>query len=176
MSSRKTDKPPTKPDKSLTFPSVETTNRFQTLGRIPQPYSYTSALASDPAFSINAHNKQIDPFASKYVTVIPTSRSVSQFQTTDNPAPTYLPKPAQHKLFYIEPSLLSLKDPAQIAKTYFPRNWHFTPEHPEKTLAYYKEILVQTASVHFKPITDRIDATKIIYHSLYIHRVLTLEQ
>ena len=178
MSSRKTDKPIIKTENQLALPTVETANRFQTLGRIPQPYTYSSALVSDP---IDQHKPlvtnptQMDPFASDYITTIPATRSITQYQT-----PTYLayiekPTP-QHKLSFIEPSLKHLKEPAQIAKAYYPPGWHFAPEHPQKTLAYYKEILVQQGSVHFKPIRDKNDPAKIIYHSLYIHGVLTLKQ
>jgi hypothetical protein len=39
-----------------------------------------------------------------------------------------------------------------LALSYFPTDFHWIPEHSQKNLAYYTNILIQTKSVHFKPI------------------------
>ena len=71
---------------------------------------------------------------------------------------------------------LNIKDPIELAKFFFPPGWHFTPMHPDKSIAFYKNILLQHQSVVFKPIFDKRDPTKIIYHFLYIHNIVSLDE
>lgn len=59
---------------------------------------------------------------------------------------------------------------------YFPPGWHFAPFSPYKSLHFYKDILVQTESVQIKAIYDRTDQTKVIYHSLYIKKIIIMSE
>ncbi|CAL2257314.1 unnamed protein product [Prunus armeniaca] len=63
--------------------------------------------------------------------------------------------------------------PAMIALNHFPPGFHYLPHSPYKSLKFYREILHETKSVDIKPIRDKIDPQKIIYHSLYIYQVLS---
>ena len=68
----------------------------------------------------------------------------------------------------------SIKSPSDLALSYFPRNFHWIPKHPQKNIAYYSNILKQTKSVHFKPIyCQTFVPKKIIFHNVYIDKVLS---
>ncbi|CAL8990427.1 unnamed protein product [Prunus brigantina] len=86
----------------------------------------------------------------------------------------YLPKSNFH-LFVIEPVYDINSDPVAIAKHYFPPGFHYMPPSPYKSLKYYRDILLETQSVEIKPIKDRDHPEIILYHSLYIHRVMSQE-
>jgi hypothetical protein len=46
--------------------------------------------------------------------------------------------------------------------SYFPPDFHWIPEHPKKNLVYYTNILIQTKSIHIKPIFSKIsDSPKL---------------
>ena len=49
----------------------------------------------------------------------------------------------------------------------------FIPFAPYKSLSYYKDILIQTDFIVIKPILDRKDDTKVLYHSLYIKQIIS---
>ncbi|CAL9011728.1 unnamed protein product [Prunus brigantina] len=49
------------------------------------------------------------------------------------------------------------------------------PPSPYKSLKYYRDILLETQSVEIKPIKDRDHPEIILYHSLYIHKVMSQE-
>ncbi|KAG7960451.1 hypothetical protein I3843_10G124200, partial [Carya illinoinensis] len=66
-------------------------------------------------------------------------------------------------------------DPYKIATRYFPPNFHWIPENPAKNLQFYSSILIHTDSLTIKPIYDKIDDSKLIYHSAYILRFITEE-
>ncbi|XP_008223327.1 PREDICTED: uncharacterized protein LOC103323141 [Prunus mume] len=86
----------------------------------------------------------------------------------------YLPKSNSH-LFVIEPNYDIHSDPVAIARHYFPPGFHYIPPSPYKSLKYYRDILLETQSVEIKPIKDRDHPEIILYHSLYIHRVISQE-
>ncbi|KAI5335121.1 hypothetical protein L3X38_025254 [Prunus dulcis] len=49
------------------------------------------------------------------------------------------------------------------------------PSSPSKSLKYYRNILLETKSVEIKPIKDRDHPEIILYHSLYIHQIISQE-
>jgi hypothetical protein len=63
-----------------------------------------------------------------------------------------------------------------LVKAYYPPGFHFLPSHPSKSLKFYRDILFETKSITIKPIPDKKDPTKILYHSLYIVRIISLSQ
>jgi hypothetical protein len=69
----------------------------------------------------------------------------------------------------------SVKDPNQSALSYFPPRFYWVREHPLKDLSYYTNILKETNSIHFKPIFDKTDTTKLLYHSVYFDKLIHLK-
>ncbi|KAL4650249.1 hypothetical protein ACB092_01G074000 [Castanea dentata] len=63
-----------------------------------------------------------------------------------------------------------------IAKSYFPPRFHWIPEHSDKKLEYYSDILRIEKSIIIKTIFDLIDKTKIIYHSVYLKDIISEEK
>lgn len=61
-------------------------------------------------------------------------------------------------------------DPIKLAMQFFFPGWHFTSHNPYKSLTFYKNILLKIESIFIKPIYDRNDDTKFIYHSLFIKK------
>ncbi|CAL9024064.1 unnamed protein product, partial [Prunus brigantina] len=98
--------------------------------------------------------------------------------TPFSPSPFY-PKTSPYvfkstsNLFILEPHVTASLSPALIAQNHFPPGFHYLPHSPYKSLKFYREILHETKSVDIKPILDKIDPQKIIYHSLYIYQVLS---
>ncbi|CAL8992099.1 unnamed protein product [Prunus brigantina] len=86
----------------------------------------------------------------------------------------YLPKSNFH-LFVIEPNYNVNSEPVALARHYFPPGFHYMPPSPYKSLKYYRDILLETQSVEIKPIKDRDHPETILYHSLYIHRIISQE-
>ncbi|CAL9001837.1 unnamed protein product, partial [Prunus brigantina] len=86
----------------------------------------------------------------------------------------YLPKSNFH-LFVIEPNYNVNSEPVAIARHYFPPGFHYMPPSPYKSLKYYRDILLETQSIEIKPIKDRDHPEIILYHSLYIHRIISQE-
>ncbi|CAL9012791.1 unnamed protein product [Prunus brigantina] len=86
----------------------------------------------------------------------------------------YLPKSNFH-LFVIEPNYNVNSEPVALARHYFPPGFHYMPPSPYKSLKYYRDILLETQSVEIKPIKDRDHPEIILYHSLYIHRIISQE-
>ncbi|KAI8558939.1 hypothetical protein RHMOL_Rhmol04G0135200 [Rhododendron molle] len=141
-------------------------NKFQVLGTIPKT-TYSSALATLPKPSNDIMN---DPFRSKQT--IQPSQPNSQTH-----APTqYMLKPATLNLFSVEPVHKHTHDPIELVKVFFPPGCHFIPAHPDKTLAFYNDILMHHQSITIKPITDKRDSSKVIYHSIYIHNIVNLDE
>ncbi|CAL2259655.1 unnamed protein product [Prunus armeniaca] len=131
-------------------------NRFSPLGSTLSQMrpNYQSALTSS-----------YDPF------VLPptaTPLSSSTFRPKTSP---YISKSTAN-LFIVEPHVSVSMSPAMIALNHFPPGFHYLPHSPYKSLKFYREILHETKSVDIKPIRDKIDPQKIIYHSLYIYQIL----
>ncbi|CAL9029902.1 unnamed protein product [Prunus brigantina] len=131
-------------------------NRFSPLGSTVAPTrpNYQSALVSS-----------YDPFQ------LPPTATPMSSQFFPKSSPYVLKNTAN--LFILEPHIHKSMSPAQIAEHHFPTNFHYLPHSPYKSLKFYREILHETKSVEIKPIRDKTDPTKIIYHSLYIHKVLS---
>ena len=69
-----------------------------------------------------------------------------------------------------------IKDPLKLATNYFPLNFHWILEYNGKNLSYYSAILFHEKLVLIKSIPDKIDKSKIIYHSVFILNVITEEK
>ncbi|XP_028100604.1 uncharacterized protein LOC114299969 isoform X3 [Camellia sinensis] len=137
---------------------IEMINRYQVFGNISRP-NYSSALATNP-FASSSQAVSVTPFPTNPVR---SSRSDYTKSHTTN-------------LFYKEPSHPKGQVIHEIAKSYFGSGCHFILSHPEKTLTYYKDILIHHQSVLIKPIYDRTYASKILYHSIYIHNIVSLAE
>ncbi|CAL8995955.1 unnamed protein product [Prunus brigantina] len=133
-------------------PPISVANQFSALGSTVGQIrpSYQSTLISS-----------YDPFSA--------SSSVAFKKTSP-----YLPKSNFH-LFVIEPNYNINSEPVAIARHYFPPGFHYMPPSPYKSLKYYRDILLETQSVEIKPIKDRDHPEIILYHSLYIHRIISQE-
>ena len=46
--------------------------------------------------------------------------------------------------------------------------FYWIPEHREKNLNYYSDLLRHEKSIIINTISDRVDTSKIIYHSVYL--------
>jgi hypothetical protein len=84
----------------------------------------------------------------------------------------YHVKTPGHNLFYVDSDFSHLKTAEVLAKAYYPPLWHFPTIHPLKSLKFYRDILFEIESDQIKPITDRQDQTKVLYHSLYVMKIL----
>ncbi|KAI5330042.1 hypothetical protein L3X38_029439 [Prunus dulcis] len=131
-------------------------NRFSslgsTIGQIRPSYQSTLVASYDP-FSVD----------------VPAGPSVAPKKTSP-----YLPKSQSH-LFVIEPLYDVHHNPVEIVKHYFPPGFHYMPSSPYKSPKYYRDILLETKSVEIKPIKDRDHPEIILYHSLYIHQIISQE-
>ncbi|KAI8571495.1 hypothetical protein RHMOL_Rhmol01G0124300 [Rhododendron molle] len=147
-------------------------NRYQVLGQIPPKLEYKSALAYIPSPS---QCIATDPFCSQKS--IQTSQSSQPNYPVKTSTPTeYLLKPVTTKLFSIEPVHQNVHQPFELVNSFFPPGWHFVPAHPDKSLSFYRDILQLHKSILIKPIKDKINPNKVIYHSLYIHNIVSLDQ
>jgi hypothetical protein len=140
---------------SPTVSSVALTNRF--LAFSPgSPISYSSTLASPYDSFVDSFQKSRFPFI-KY----------------DKPS-AYVVVPYYLHLFSVEMNRSHIKFPGQLALSYFPLNFHWIPEHPLKNLAYYTNILIQTKSIHFKPIYFKTsESPRLFFHSVYFHKIIS---
>jgi hypothetical protein len=143
------------PAASPTTTSLALTNRFMTFS--PEPnITFSSALATE-----------FSPFLG------PSIRPRMPFIKAEKPS-AYIRLPFFQHLFFIEIGMAPIKDPSQLAIAYFPSRFHWVPEHPLKDISYYTTILVETKSVHFKPILDQ-KTGKTLYMSVYFDKVLLLK-
>ncbi|KAG2667224.1 hypothetical protein I3760_15G103200 [Carya illinoinensis] len=138
---------PPKPVSTKPASPKEFANRFTTLGSISKPASFASTLSTT-----------YDPYAA-----FASSKTV------------YIRKMCSWNLFYIESNRSIDTDPYKIATRYFPPNFHWIPENLIKNLQYYFSILIHTDSLVIKPIYDKTDKSKLLYHSAYISQLITEE-
>ena len=103
---------------------IEMINRYQVLGNIRRP-NYSSALATNH-FAAPSQVVSITPFPAN---PIRSARSDYVKSTTTN-------------LFFKEPSHPKSQIISDLAKSFFGPGWHFVPSHPEKSITYYKDILI----------------------------------
>ena len=160
---------------------VNVVNRFQSLGPIPTQKPYSLALDSKPK-----QTNPLDPYDPINVVglinlggtsidiCLPEPRPIHTNYPIQKSYTEYVPKPDPDNLFFIEPHMTNKKDPVKLAAQFFPPGWHFKPDNPEKSLPFYKDILVSTNSISVKAIYDRNDQTKVIFHSIYIIQVISM--
>ena len=58
---------------------------------------------------------------------------------------------------------------------YFPPQFHWIPEHCQKNVQYYSDILRHKNSITNKAIKDKANSDKIIYHSVYLNHIISEE-
>ena len=82
--------------------------------------------------------KDVENIASKHIfarwqaiTIFPRNPNVSQ----------YVKKRYVQNLFSVEPNRASITNPFRLATSYFPPKFHWIPEHSQKTVQYYSEML-----------------------------------
>ena len=143
--------------KETVYP-LDIVNQFTPLGTIPKP-NYSSILATsyDP-YALSTVNQPVK-------TIYPKVSNTSQ----------YVKKQYVQNLFSIEPNRASITDPFSLATSYFPPRFHRIPKHGEKTVQYYYDILRHENSITIKAITDKINTTKIIYHSVFLNHIISEE-
>ena len=133
-------------------------NCFTPLGTIPK-LNYSSVLASsyDP-YALTIVNQPVKP-------TFPKTSNASQ----------YVKKQCLQNLFSIESNRASITDPFRLATSYFLPKFHWIPEHSEKTVQYYYDILRHEKSITIKAIPDKSNTSKIIYHSVFLNSIISEE-
>jgi hypothetical protein len=121
--------------------AIELANRFAPFGS-ENPASYSSTLAAP-----------FDPFAD-------FSQKPRFAGPTYNKSSAYMTLPFSQHLFSIELERSKVKSASDLALSYFPKGFHWIPEHPLKSLAFYSNILSQTKSVVIKPIYDQFSTPR----------------
>ena len=99
----------------------------------------------------------------------------SSKSTYQGPKIEYVKKPTTHNIFDIEPAHAHLSNPVDLVNGYLELGWTFIPLDPEKTFTFYQDILFHTQSIFIKPIPNRNDPSKIIYHSLYVQKFILVK-
>jgi hypothetical protein len=112
---------------------VQMVNRFTTLD---------STISPRPTFQ-SALVNYFDPFED--------IEPLKPFKIFPKTSPYYAKSPS-HNLFIIESDFSHLKSPEAIAKAYFPFLWHFPAIHLEKSIKFYRDVLLQTKSIQINPI------------------------
>ena len=144
--------------KELASP-IEIANHFTTLGTILWP-NYSTVLASS-----------FDPYA-----ITPINQPIRNVFPRNSNNPQYIKKQYFQNLFYIEPNRVSISDPFKLAKTYFPTRLYWIPEHTEKNLQYYSNLLRHEKSIVINTISNKADSSKNIYHSVYLVNIIPEEK
>lgn len=163
--------------------SISSVNPTPSRPRALVPYTSHSPINLTSQYGPGSTISQIRPnYQSALVTANDPFRSIERapvpqvnFQKSSPPSP-YVQKGINRNLLCIEPKFIHLKNPVHIAKLCFPPYWHFIPESSQKPLRFYTDILFQTGSIQVKATPDKNDPSKIIFHSLYIQKVLTLSE
>ena len=97
--------------------------------------------------------------------------------TSKNPNTSqYVSKQYRQNLFSIESNRALTKDPLKLATSYFPQSFHWIPKHIGKDLRYCSTVLFHEKSIFIKPISDKADTSKIIYHSVILLYIVTEEK
>ncbi|KAL0015274.1 hypothetical protein SO802_002343 [Lithocarpus litseifolius] len=150
-----TDKPIVK--KELVS-SLEIVNHFTPLGTIPKP-NYSSVLVSSyDLYALISVNQPIK-------TDFPKASCTSQ----------YVKKQSFQNLFFIESNRASITDLFRLATNYFRPRFHWIPEHSEKTVQYYSDILRHENSITIRAIENKINTSKVIYHSVFLNHIISEE-
>jgi hypothetical protein len=129
-------------------------NRFTTLGSTISPRrTFQFALVS-----------HYDPFED-----IEPQKPFNRFPKTS----PYYAKLSSHNLFIVESDFSHLKSPEAIVKAYFPPLWYFPAIHLEKSIKFYRDVLLETESIQINPIKCQREQTKVIFHSLFIMKFIS---
>ena len=137
---------------------LDIVNRFTALCTIPRP-NYSPILASSyDLYALTIVNQTIK-------TVYPNASNVSQ----------YVKKQYVQNLFSIEPNRPSIINPFTLATSYFPPHFQQIPEHCQKNVQYYSDILCHENSITIKTIKDKANSDKIIYHSVFLNKIISEE-
>ena len=121
---------------------ISLANRY-VVSTIPKP-NYERPLLTQSSFSFTLVSPTLraitpnivdDPFGP-----LQSQRS-SQPSSRKNNSP-YIKKPYIQHIFYTEPHMIHIKDPLALAIEVLPPNWHFLPKVPEKSIKFYKSILI----------------------------------
>jgi hypothetical protein len=144
-----------------------------------------SKSPASPIFSIDLANR-FPPFSSEYpvsyssTLIAPYDPFVDVSQksrvpgTVYNKPSAYMVLPFSQYLFSIELERSKAKSASELALSYFPNGFHWIPEHPLKSLAFYSNILSQTKSISIKPIFCQTSVPKkIIYHSVHFYKIIS---
>jgi len=125
-------------------------NRYTTLGSTisPRP-SFQSALISPPPSPFNG---------------LPPQKPFIRYPKS---SPYHIKEPS-HNLFLVEPDFSHIKSPDEIAKAYYPPRWHFPAIHPDKSIEFYRDILLVTKSIQVRPIPCQRIPGRIAFYSLFI--------
>ena len=98
-------------------------------------------------------------------TIFPRNPNVSQ----------YVKKRYVQNLFSVEPNRASITNLFRLATSYFPPQFHWIPEHSQKNVQYYSEILQHENLITIKAIRDKVNGDKIIKHSVYLNHIISEE-
>ena len=99
----------------------------------------------------------------------------SQPSNKKNKSP-YIKKPCIQHIFYIEPHMTHIKDPLALVMEVLPPNWHFLPKAPEKSIKFYKSILIEEKSTRIEDIKSKSDPSVVLYHELIITRFVSCKE
>jgi hypothetical protein len=131
-------------------------NRFTSLGSTisPRP-SFQSALISPTS--------PYDPFE--------LAKPQKPFIRYPKFSP-YFAKEPPHNLFIIELDFSHLKSLEAIAKVYFPPRWDFSAVHLDKSIEFYRDVLLQTKSIQINPIPCQRTPGRVAFQSLFIMKFI----
>ena len=69
-----------------------------------------------------------------------------------------------------------IKDPLALVMEVLPPNWHFLPKAPEKSIKFYKSILIEEKSTRIEDIKSKSDPSVVLYHELIITRFVSCKE
>ena len=134
--------------------SLDIVNCLTLLSTIPKP-NYSSVLASSyDSYALTTVNQLVK-------TVYPNASNVSQ----------YVKKQFVQNLFSIELNRASITNPF----SYFLPQFHWIPEHYQKNVQYYFDILCHKNSITIRAIKEKANSDKIIYHSVFLNHIISEE-
>jgi len=126
---------------------------------ISQP-SYSSALATPATRALTPYtvDEPLGPIQLQRPSLPPTRKGRSP----------YVKKPYVQHISYIVPHLVHIKNLLAMAMEMLPPKWHYLPKHPEKSIKFYKNILIQEKFARVENIMNRADPMIVLYHKFII--------
>jgi hypothetical protein len=85
----------------------------------------------------------------------------------------YFAKLPSQNLIFVEPDFSHLRFPEAIARAYYPPHWHFLAIHPDKSIEFYRDVLLETKSIQINPIKCQRKPNKVIFHYLFIMKFIS---